>query len=294
MHVKSEMCLSSINESPKDAFEIHEDVDIIFGSNNISPAMKPIVQGIFIDGQQLHMSLGEYGSIQILNGKRIVLDIQSKDYDDLFELYILGSSLAIIMIQRKIMSFHGGFIELNNRHIVITGSSGAGKSSLVTRLLKNQGKLISDDVIPLKINEKKIYGCYSYPTQKVHQSLIDLYNLENRVIRRLPEIDKRDKYIINRKDQFLQQVLAIDMVIEVEVNKDILEPELTKLQYYEKVERLIRHFYRVEYYRFYGLQQQHLQMSMRMAKTIPYYVLSRPEEGITVEQQYHLIKTLIH
>ncbi len=72
--------------------------------------------------------------------------------------YLLLRLLTPFLIDSGVMPFHCGCCEVNNKGIVLVGSSGAGKTSLILRLMEGGGKFISDDVSLLSEREALVCG----------------------------------------------------------------------------------------------------------------------------------------
>ena len=87
---------------------------------------------------ELHIIDRVYGVVKLIddtyflirNGAEII--IQSSDKTDWFKAtqYLVTECLPAILFQRGIFTIHGSCIEVEDGSVVITGASGAGKSSL--------------------------------------------------------------------------------------------------------------------------------------------------------------------
>ena len=78
--------------------------------------------------------------------------------EDHVRLYILGTCMGALLLQRKILPLHGSAIAINGKAYAIVGDSGAGKSTLASAFLNKGYQLLSDDVIPVSLSNEE----YSY------------------------------------------------------------------------------------------------------------------------------------
>ena len=77
--------------------------------------------------------------------------------EDVIRLYILGTCMGAILMQRKILPLHGSAIEIDGKAYAIVGDSGAGKSTLASAFLKQGYQLVSDDVIAVSLSQENLF-----------------------------------------------------------------------------------------------------------------------------------------
>ena len=63
--------------------------------------------------------------------------------EDMIRLYILRDMYGTLLMQRKILPFHGSAIAINGKAYAIVGDSGAGKSTLASAFLKEGYQLLT-------------------------------------------------------------------------------------------------------------------------------------------------------
>ena len=102
--------------------------------------------------------------------------------------------MALIALQKKILPIHSSGIMKGNNAILISGDSGAGKSSLTAAYIENGFDLMADDVTYIKKGEGDMPFAYpAFPYQKLCRN----------------EVEKRHQgeeglvYIGEEKDKFL-------------------------------------------------------------------------------------------
>ncbi len=132
--------------------------------------------------------------INVLNGDHICYEVKPGGEDSKLNSYLLGFGMALIALQKKILPIHSSGIMKGNNAILISGDSGAGKSSLTAAYIENGFDLMADDVTYIKKGEDNMPFAYpAFPYQKLCRN----------------EVEKRHQgeeglvYIGEEKDKFL-------------------------------------------------------------------------------------------
>jgi hypothetical protein len=92
-----------------------------------------------------------YYSIQ--EGKTIMVSPEPDADEDLIRLYILGTCLGALLMQRGIYPLHGSALAIHGKAYAIIGESGAGKSTLASALISQGYPILSDDVIAISLSK---------------------------------------------------------------------------------------------------------------------------------------------
>ena len=150
------------------------------------------------------------GYYLIQNGNEIIVKLKDGFTYETVSAWILGYALSMALLQKGIMTIHCSALSTGNNAILISGTPGAGKSSLAGKLLENGLKLMADDVagIHFKDNDCMVYP--AFPFQKLCSNEIEKRGLEKSNL----------IYINEDKDKYLVPV------------KEIFESEPKKLQYF--------------------------------------------------------------
>jgi len=132
--------------------------------------------------------------INVLNGDHICYEVKPEGEDSKLNSYILGFGMALIALQKKILPIHSSGIMRGNNAILISGDSGAGKSSLTAAYIDKGFDLMADDVTYIKKGDDSMpYAYPAFPYQKLCRN----------------EVEKRHQgeeglvYIGEEKDKFL-------------------------------------------------------------------------------------------
>ncbi len=120
---------------------------------------------------------------------------------DLFEQYLTGPVFALISFYHNRIPFHASGILLNNKPILILGSSGAGKSSLSYHLITTyKASFFSDDLVCIENNP--YCAIPSFAEIKLWKDAVDRYQIVN--VR--PVRNNVNKFIFNVQQYFNQQI----------------------------------------------------------------------------------------
>lgn len=210
----------------------------------------------------------------IENGNEVKVSPLENSQEDHIRLYLLGTCMGAILMQRKILPLHGSAVAINGKVYALVGDSGAGKSTLASAFLKRGYKLLSDDVIPVSFNEDNIpVVTPAYPQQKLWIESLQQFGMEADTYR--PIVDRETKFAIPVANQFVTETMPLAGVIElVKTEKDDIEIQpINKLQ---RFHTLFYHTYRNFFISPLGLMEWHFNFTARMLNKIELYQLERP------------------
>lgn len=147
------------------------------------------------------------------NGKEIIIEPFEGIDDRSVRLFLLATVMAAVLHQRNSIPLHASSIKLNNELVLITGDSGAGKSTTLSGLMKRGYTIFSDDVIVVKeYDNQKVLATSSYPMIKLwDDAIVKLDNelFEDRSFLVKPGLDK---YGIFFHEQFDKETYSIGKI----------------------------------------------------------------------------------
>ena len=110
------------------------------------PGGRPVNNGeVFTDGARFRFGeavFDTYGTDRVS---------WSSPDSDVVPAAFYGTVAAILLAWRGFVPLHGSAVELDGQAVLIAGPSGAGKSTLCASLVRNGGRLISDDLSVLTL-----------------------------------------------------------------------------------------------------------------------------------------------
>ena len=209
----------------------------------------------------------------IQDGIRIQVSPLSKANEDQIRLYVLGTCMGALLMQRRVLPLHGSAIAIDGKAYAIVGESGAGKSTLASTFLEKGYKLLSDDVIAVTIAGDGIpYVTSSYPQQKLWQESLEQFGVETRHFR--PIYQRETKYAVPVTSKFFSGKLPLAGIFElVKVNGGKIQ--LSKVQNLHRLNTILRHTYRNGFITDLGLTEWHFNYSIKMINSIEVFRLER-------------------
>ncbi len=207
-------------------------------------------------------------------GKEIIISPFGKADPDKIRLYILGTCMGVILMQRKVLPLHGSAVAIAGKAYAIVGMSGAGKSTLASLLLADGGQLISDDLIAVTLDAAgQPYAQPAYPQQKMWQDTIGLLGMNAGELR--PLFERETKFAVPVPAQFCGSALPLAGIYElVKTESDAAIQPIAGL---EKFHTLLQHTFRGFLLEPLGLMEWHFRTLTQFALHLPMQRLHRPQ-----------------
>lgn len=229
---------------------------------------------------------------KVQNGDRILVSPMVNVTEDKIRLFLLGTCMGIILLQRGILPLHGSAVNINGRAYAFVGDSGAGKSTLASAFLKRGFQLISDDVIPVTLDQDQIpMVTPSYPQQKLWQESLNHFGENSHKYR--PIIERETKFAVPVASQFTSNPLPLGGIIEL-LKDDNEEIEFQTITGLHCLQTLFYHTYRNFILNPAGLRDWHFKMSTHILKQSKLFQLKRPISRFTAHELVSLILDRIY
>ena len=145
--------------------------------------------GLWRDGDVCGIDIPGVARYEVSRGERIVVDRAPSADDRDVRLYLLGTMLGAIMMQRGHLVLHGNAIRVGSSAAVVVGRSGSGKSTLAAEFARRGLDLLSDDVVPVDATGRALPG---YPRIKLWDDALESLGLDAASYERIT--GKRAKY----------------------------------------------------------------------------------------------------
>ncbi len=215
----------------------------------------------------------------IQGGKRIVVSPCGAADPDQIRLYILGSAMGVLLMQRGILPLHGSAVVIDGKAYAFCGQSGAGKSTLASAFGELGRPLVTDDVIAVSFDgQGRPYVTPSYPQQKLWQASLEQLGMDAR--RYKPLFQEVNKYAVPVVQQFAGEPVQLAGLFELRLG-DKAEHRLERLSPLESLPVLFAHTYRNYLIPMMGLGQWHLDMTAKLAGSLWLARWERGTEGFS-------------
>ena len=201
-------------------------------------------------------------------------------------VYLMGSCMGAILIQRGFMLLHGSCVTDGKHAVLITGDSGAGKSTTAAEFLKRGWKLVTDDVTCVFEQDGFPMVRSSYPSQKLWQDTLDCYEKQASDIHSLYFTEDREKFGVNVEKSFFDGVCPLSMAVRLLPADDPCS--ITPMNGMTKVDQLLKNTYRIKMIQPQDLQR-HFQRCVTLSTKIPMAMAVRENGKQCAGIMYELI-----
>ncbi|MCM3783258.1 aldolase [Neobacillus mesonae] len=231
-------------------------------------------------GEQFLFRIPEVGTFHVVQGRSVT--VMPYDLRELsrVRLYLLGTCMGVVMLQRKILPLHGSAVAVEGQAYAFVGESGAGKSTLSAAFINRGYKLLSDDVIAVKSDQSVPIVSPAYPQQKLNALSLDLLSMQSSGYY---VIKDEWKYAVPRRVDFSQEDIPLGGVFEL-VHSAETQVHLNSVSPFQGIHLLQTHTYRLPLIRRLQMMQWHFNKVSQIAGQIHLYRLQRPMNQITVEE----------
>ncbi|MFD1359153.1 aldolase [Fictibacillus halophilus] len=222
----------------------------------------------------------------IRGGNSIVFSPFPNSDQDKIRLYLLGTCMGTILLQKKTLCLHGSAIAIDGKAYAFVGESGVGKSTLATAFIMRDFQLISDDVIAINFDEQnRPFIMPSYPQQKLWEQSLNEFGLDSK--RYFPLFERETKFAVP-VDNPIKVPILLAGVIELNViESDSIQYE--KIEGLNKIATLFQHTYRSSFINRLELSDWHFKETIKLLKCVQISKLGRPKNQFTAHELVSLI-----
>jgi hypothetical protein len=230
---------------------------------------------IFVEEDRLAMTVRGVARYLAAGGTRIVVDPEPGAEERDVLLYLSGSMMGAIWLQRELLPLHASAVELpGGGCVAFTGPSGAGKSSLAAHFARAGHGLVADDVCVLAEREGG-YAVWPGPARvKLAPDALDALNEPKSGLSHAG--GTREKYhldLVPARESGGSPV-PLRCVFLLSYGDD--SPRVLRLQGLDAIDAIGGHTYRLEFVRPLGLESGWLRRVASVARIVPVYRLIRP------------------
>lgn len=132
--------------------------------------------GLWVDRDRIGVDVPGVGRFVCEAGTRITVDPSSGAEPAAVRLFLLGTALGTLMVQRGHLVLHGNAFRVGEACAVVLGHSGAGKSTLAAAMHRRGHDVLSDDVVPVDHHGRALPG---RPSLKLWQDALDRIGVDS-------------------------------------------------------------------------------------------------------------------
>jgi hypothetical protein len=214
----------------------------------------------------------------VKNGNEIIVGTEKEQVDKEIRLFLLGSALGALFIQRGLLPIHGSAVKFGNRATIFTGQSGVGKSSIASFFLQKGFQVLTDDICVINENLELNPG---FPKMKLWHDVVENLNLKKENLSKVR--DDMQKYHLPIENQFYSKSIKPErlIIIQTQNSKSF---EIEELFGIKKFNAIKNNTYR---YRFVGgleKRLEHFKILNKLLPEIKVYRVSRPQYPIMLKE----------
>lgn len=230
----------------------------------------------------------DIGIYRMVNGNEMFVENICDNFMEI-KAFLLGSAFGCILIQRNLVAIHGSTILVKDKGVILTGHTGAGKSTLTAAFRAKGYKFLADDIsVTQMAPNNKIMVNSAYPQQKLCRDAAIKLGLDVNKYKFIDE--ERDKFAIPSKESFIDSTKELHSICEIFIshqdNNQVVMEEILGMK---KVERIICNIYRSSIAKTIGIKGIYFRNIIKMAEQIKYYEIIRPRNLFTMDEQMNLI-----
>lgn len=244
----------------------------------------------FIDGapQHLWLNFPDTVRMEIRDGCELTYSIHPGGSEDAARLFLLGSGLATILMQRGFVVVHGNVITLPEASdaIVCIGDSGAGKSTTAIAMMQRGYSILADDICPIGPTLQIEPGM---PRAKLWDETARLMQIDTSGLR--PVRDGDAKFNLPLGDRHCRNPRAIGLFVWL-VPGDVSKIECSEVTGVDKFAVLRNNIYRPEYLVPLQLEADYLKQVAQIAGQTRVFSITRPVRGFDIDPLLDMIALL--
>lgn len=254
---------------------------------------KEIEQGknLSVTRESIWFYIEDVATYWIANGDTVTVSPCKNCDEKLLKIYIMGSVLGFLLLQKQILAIHGGTTVIDGKAVIFTGERGAGKSTLTTALGERGYKFLADDVAAIGIGDLPRVNP-GFPYHKLCEDAVEKMNYDKEKLSFFKG-DGKIKYLVPDHEGFCEKGAPLKALFEISEG-DVETVKLEEIFGQKKFYKLLNNIYRNEYMGRMGeIPPNYFKQCMEVAKSIKCYTLVRPRNKYTVGEQIRLIEEIL-
>jgi len=279
--ISSEFFLPELNPIQCEKCEL----DLIINRQDLSVLWSKNAQTdsyYYVEENYCMIRVPDVGIYKIENGSTISVSPFEGSDDGQIRLYILGTCMGVVLMQRRILPLHGSCIAINGKTYAIVGDSGAGKSTLASAFINKGFSLLTDDVIAVKLSKDNIpIVTPSYPHQKLWQESLNQFGMKSNQFK--PIYGRETKFAIPIKDNFFNKPMPLAGIFEL-IKTEKCEIEILPVKQLERFPILYYNTYRNFMINRFNLIEWHFEYSSKLVSHLNFYRIFRPNSRFTANE----------
>lgn len=213
----------------------------------------------------------------VREGREILFDPVAGIDEDSIRVFLLGSAIGALLMQRGLLVLHGNAVRIDDRCIVCLGHSGAGKSTLATAFSLRGYETLADDVVAVTADGWVMPGI---ARAKLWADSIEHLGLETAGLQRIRPMLEKFSLPLDRSAALEPLALGGLYILD---QHSLPSPTLESLEGFQRFGKLCEHNYRPRFIDAMGLQAQRFSLTVAVAGKVKVKQLMRSSAVFDVE-----------
>jgi hypothetical protein len=159
-HTRSDLPLTAVPTKLQAGENVDVRIEIAQGASPLAAYTKPYV--FEHSAAQSLIKIGEIAEFEVSEGRRIRVWLAPGAARKDAEIFLLGPAWASLCHQRGLLPLHASAIRTGQGLVAFSGHSGAGKSTTAAAMVASGYELVTDDVLPISLNQDASPGAWPY------------------------------------------------------------------------------------------------------------------------------------
>ena len=220
----------------------------------------------------------KYGALKIINKNEIIYSIRENYSPECVTPFILGWGMALILTQMGYSAFHCSALCHNNLGFLVSGASGAGKSTTALELIKNGCKYLTDDIAIVNSYEDMMIPP-AFPIQKVCPDVS--LNLDEQKIFAIN--NDRGKYSYLNLENYCDHPVKLSVIFQLQL-EGTDKVEIKEVIGIDRYLRVLECLFLGVRYSMSRFPEQDKFNSLKIAGNIKLYTITRPIGKNTLDE----------
>jgi hypothetical protein len=215
----------------------------------------------------------------VTRGSEIIIDPENGVDESSIRVFLLGSALGSMLLQRRLLVLHGNAIRIGDGCLICVGPSEVGKSTLAGEFMRRGYPILSDDVVPI---DDKGLAFPGIPQIKLTEDAADRLDIKTEGLRAIMPNDPKFAVPLSA-EQFCSTPVPVGWVYVLSPRQQD-KVHISSLQGMKRLPALRENTYRLEFLEGMALWPDHLRLCGQLSSQARMSELSRPEDGGTVTE----------
>jgi len=266
-----------------------DNPDLIIQYGNVPP-LKTDEKGlgtftVIEEPGRIHFWMNEMGGMEIREGREMIVSPLPGAAEAGFRFLVSGIGIGFVLHQRGVPSLHASAVTIKGEAIAFIGWKGMGKSTTAALFHERGYPVITDDVLPLFMDEGPVMTAAAFPFLKLLPSAIEAISTKN--LDHFPLVDPRGiKRNVSVEKGYTGDKMPVRCVYVLDWAEegDTTSVQIDALSEREACIELMRHSFALRMFEQEAATPQQLRQSAQLAKRIPVRRLRRPHDLMRLQE----------